>query len=81
MIECKISIYLSYIMLIYTISSIYYMIITKYFNIGTPFKNTLTKAQIIIKKKSASKRFYIFYQGLVIGLIISILFEPFRKCY
>ena len=81
MIECKISIYLSYLMLIYTISSIYYILFTKYSNIGTPFKNSLTQEQLIIKKKSASKRYNIFYQGLLIGIIISILFEPFRRCY
>lgn len=79
MFECKISIYLSYLMLIYTISSIYYLFVTKYFNIGTPLKDSLTKKQIYIKKKSSYKRYNIFCQGLIIGVIVS-LFEPFRRC-
>lgn len=78
MINCSISILLSYLMLTYTISSIYYLINT--YDIGTPFKNSLTKNQLLIKKKAVNQRKNIFYQGLIIGLLICIIFRPFHDC-
>jgi hypothetical protein len=76
--KCKISIILSYMMCLYTISSIYYLIRT-YF-IGTPFKDSLTKQQIKIKQKSINKRRNIFFQGILIGLILIFIWKPFHNC-
>lgn len=45
---CRISIYLAYAMAVYTIASIYYIIMTR--NIGTPFKDSLTLKQRQIKE-------------------------------
>ena len=78
MIECKVGIYLGYCMAVYTISSLYYLIRTRC--IGTPFKDSLTPKQLIIKQKSASIRKNIFYQGLILGVILCIIFQPFKKC-
>lgn len=75
---CKVSVFLAYSMVIYTISSFYYYIRTR--TVGTPFKDSLTQQQIEIKKKSAQVRRNIFYQGVVIGIITLILFQPFKKC-
>jgi len=75
---CKISIFLAYSMAIYCLSCVYYMIRTR--AIGTPFKNSLTKKQIEIKKKSVITRRNIFIEGLLISLIIIIIFRPFNKC-
>tara|TARA_B100000902_G_C27135463_1_gene825799 strand:- start:734 stop:970 length:237 start_codon:yes stop_codon:yes gene_type:complete len=78
MIECKIGIYLGYLMAIYTISSMYYLIATSC--IGTPFKDSLTEKQIAIKKQSAKLRKNIFLQGIGIGIVLCLVFRPFRKC-
>ena len=75
---CKISIYLAYGMLIYTISSLFYLLMTR--NIGTPFNDSLTKQQIIIKRKSANIRKKIFYMGILFGLFICYIIRPFKTC-
>ena len=75
---CKVSIFLAYSMAIYTISSFYYYIRTR--TVGTPFKDSLTQKQIEIKKKSAQVRSNIFYQGVVLGVVLLLLFQPFQKC-
>lgn len=78
MINCKMSIYLAYSMLIYVFASLFYLVLTR--NLGTPFKDSLTKEQNIIKNKSASKRRRIFYMGLAVGLILIVVIQPFQKC-
>jgi len=65
-------------MSIYVIASIYYMVRTRY--IGTPFKNSLTKEQLKIKKESAKIRSNIFYQGIGISFVALLFFQPFSKC-
>jgi len=76
--ECKLSRYLAYGMAIYTFASIYYLIMT--FNIGTPFKDSLTINQIKIKEKSIRVRKTIFYTGLTIGVVFLYIIDPFKKC-
>ncbi len=75
---CKISIVLAYAMSMYTVASIYYLVRTR--SVGTPFKNSLTKEQIEIKKKSAKIRSNIFYQGIGISFLELLIFRPFSKC-
>lgn len=72
------SIYLAYAMAAYILGSIYYLIVTMY--VGTPFKDSLTKKQLLIKKKSANVRRNIFYQGIIISTIILTVLKPFSKC-
>jgi len=76
--NCIMSSYLAYSMLVYVISSIYYLIITM--NVGTPFKDSLNEEQIKIKEKSASVRRNIFNQGIFLGIFIVIIFKPFTNC-
>jgi hypothetical protein len=75
---CKMSTILAYAMSIYVISSIYYMIRTRY--VGTPFKDSLTKEQLKIKKESAKTRSSIFYQGIGVSFVALLFFQPFSKC-
>lgn len=76
--SCKMSIYLAYGMLVYVFASIFYLILT--FNLGTPFKDSLTPQQIIIKRKSANQRRNIFYGGITLGIIILYITQPFQRC-
>ena len=78
MTNCKMSIYLAYSMLIYVFASLFYLVLTR--NLGTPFKDSLTKEQNIIKNKSAAQRRRIFYMGLAVGLILIVVIQPFQKC-
>tara|TARA_Y100000741_G_scaffold350592_1_gene320856 strand:- start:349 stop:585 length:237 start_codon:yes stop_codon:yes gene_type:complete len=75
---CYISWWLAYGMLIYCVASAYYYVKTR--NIGTPFRDSLTKKQIEIKNASSNLRKNIFCQGLGVGILITILFRPFRNC-
>jgi len=76
---CKIPIVLAYAMMIYVLASAYYMIKTR--SIGTPFKDSLNKQQLQIKKESAKIRSNIFYQGIGFSFIALLIFRPFAKCY
>lgn len=76
--SCKMSIYLAYGMLVYVFASIFYLILT--FNLGTPFKDSLTPQQLIIKQKSANQRRNIFYGGVSLGIFIIYLTQPFQRC-
>ena len=71
--------YLAYAMLVYTIASFYYMIMTR--NIGTPFKDSLTEKQRKIKRESAKQRKTIFYQGIGASIVLMVLTQPFNKCF
>ena len=75
---CQISVYLAYAMAIYCIGSIFYLIATR--SVGTPFKDSLSEKQIMIKNESANVRRRIFYMGLGIGLLSMVIFRPFSKC-
>tara|TARA_B100000902_G_C26769209_1_gene649509 strand:- start:140 stop:487 length:348 start_codon:yes stop_codon:yes gene_type:complete len=75
---CKVPTLLAYAACAYIIATFYYIYETR--NIGTPFKDSLTKKQKKIKKKSAKKRGGIFYKGLAIGAAIMFFLQPFNKC-
>ena len=75
---CKISIFLAYAMAIYTIASIYYLVMTQ--NIETPFKDSLTVEQLAIKYQSSNIRKDIFIQGCGLAIVICCIVKPFRKC-
>jgi len=75
---CEMSPYLAYGMLIHLFINVYYLLMTK--NIGTPFYDSLTDEQVEIKKKSAAVRRNIFLQGLFFGVLLVVLFRPFKSC-
>ena len=76
--HCFVPYYLAYAMAAYTMASILYISFTR--NIGTPLKDSYTKEQLAIKKKSASKRRKIFYTSLLGAVILLIVTKPFHKC-
>lgn len=68
---------LASITVIYFIASIYYMIRTN--NLGTPFKDSLFSDQLRIKKESTKVRKTIFFNGLMIGIFIVLLYCVYQK--
>ena len=76
--NCKIPIILANMMLIYILASFYYLCKTKY--IGTPFNDTLSPIQRLIKAKSAQIRGRIFKEGVILAIIIIVVIRPFKKC-
>lgn len=77
--NCKMSIYLAYGMTTYIIASIYYLAKSRF--IGTPFNDSLTPKQVIIKRKSTNERRSIFYQGAVVAIVGLLIFKPFNQCF
>ena len=75
---CKMPVILAYIMLAYVSGSIYYVCKTK--NIGTPFNDSLTTIQKVIKEKSSKIRRNIFKEGLIISIIVILILKPFKSC-
>ena len=75
---CKLYTPLAYAMFIYIVGSIYYLIMTR--NIGTPFKNSLSRRQLEIKAMAVQQRKTIFYTGCGIALLAAIIFRPFKRC-
>ena len=75
---CKMPIILAYLMIAYIGASFYYLCRTK--NIGTPFKDTLSPIQRMIKDKSAQIRRKIFYEGLIITIVLILVIKPFKVC-
>jgi hypothetical protein len=77
--SCSVPKYLAFGMAAYCIACAYYMYQTR--NVGTPFKDSLTKEQLEIKNQSSKTRSEIFIQGLGIGCAIMFFFDPFKSCF
>jgi len=77
---CNISTLLSYIASVYILASIYYLIFTKQY--GTPFINEVNKIPRLknLREDSSRKRKNIFYQGIILSIIILIILHPFYNC-
>jgi len=76
--HCILSKYFAYGMLIYTLSSIFYIVSTR--TIGTPFNDSLNETQRKIKKESAEVRKNIFVQGILLSTLLIFIYQPFKKC-
>lgn len=77
---CKVSVYLAYLASAYIGASVYYLLVTKLTSVGTPFNDTLTESQRVIKEQSAHTRRNIFIQGLGITAIGVYFMRPFKAC-
>jgi hypothetical protein len=77
--KCEVNNFLAQFMFVYLVASIIYIIATRF--IDTPFRDSLTKAQVEIKKKSSRKRGYIFLGAFLGGILILLVFKPFKECY
>ena len=75
---CIMHSYLAYGMAVYALASIYYLLRTQ--SVGTPFKNSLSEKQKIIKKESSKIRKNIFIQGIVGSIILRVMTKPFNAC-
>tara|TARA_Y100000389_G_scaffold195238_1_gene226376 strand:+ start:17661 stop:17891 length:231 start_codon:yes stop_codon:yes gene_type:complete len=71
--DSRVNFLLANAMIVFIVGCVFYMINTR--NIGTPFKDSLTPAQLKIKEGSAKKRSVIYFQGLSLGVILVILKE------
>ena len=76
--ECRMPIFLAYLMLIYIIASIFYLLATR--SVGTPFTDSLTAEQIEIKSKSSLTRSVIFTSGILGAILLLLFIQPFKKC-
>lgn len=61
---------------VYLMASVIYLIVTCH--VGTPFRDSLTREQKIIKRESAYVRAKIFWVGIVISLVTVLILKPFR---
>ena len=68
---------LANISFVHLVACIVYMIMTE--DMGTPFKDSLTKEQLEIKRKAVFERRKIYEIGSVIGIILILLWKPFTR--
>ena len=76
--NCAISFHFAYAMIIYILGSIYYLLRTR--TIGTPFNDSLTDEQRKIKNESANRRRMVFYQGLLLSIVVVYVMPPLKAC-
>lgn len=78
MLNCKVPLFLAYLMTIYMMASLIYFVYTRH--VGTPFNDSLTEEQQKIKEDSANLRRNIFYGGVLFSTALMILIQPFQEC-
>jgi hypothetical protein len=78
MANCKMPVLLAYGMMIYVGASIGYLIKTRSY--GTPFKDSLTPAQMAIKQESARQRKEAFLSSALVTAVMIAIKRPFRNC-
>lgn len=76
--QCKVSKYLAYAMATYSVASMYYLARSR--AVGTPFNDSLTDKQKIIKQESSEIRRQLFIEGIMISLLILYVLDPFKSC-
>ena len=77
--HCKISIYLAYVMSIYTLACILYLAFTRCMT--TPFMDSLSHTQKQILAKARYQRRNVFCVGIFVASYAMFYFQPFRPCY
>lgn len=72
---CQVYVPFAILAIIYIIASGYYVIRTR--SIGTPFNDALKEYPelVVIKQQSAKQRYRIFYEGLVMAVIILLILK------
>jgi hypothetical protein len=78
MMNCKTQTILSYIAAICILASIYYL--ARKGPIGTPFTDSLSQQQILLKTQSANTRRKLFYEGCVLAVVLLAIAKPFKEC-
>ena len=73
--ECRIPVFIAYIIVVYSISSFYYLAST--YSLGTPFRDSLTTEQLAIKSRETKRRDLFFYKGFSRVFSFVIFLQPF----
>lgn len=76
--SCRVPTFLAYAMLVYLLTSIFYLAITRF--MGRPFHDSLGPAQLAAKKVAAAERGRVFVGGLVATTAMVYLWQPFKSC-
>ena len=61
---------------VYAFACVYYLIVTR--TAGTPFTDSLSEKQIVLKRRSAEVRGSAFVVGLLVGCFFVTALAPFR---
>ena len=75
---CVVPIAMAYLAIAYIAGSIIYIIATRC--IGTPFNDSLSQEQVVLKKRSARTRGMIFGAGFLASLAVLFIWTPFMQC-
>lgn len=76
--HCETPLMLAYFMAAYLMASIAYLALTA--TIGTPFNDSLTERQRMIKKESSRRRSRIFIMSFIVSAILLVMAQPFKQC-
>ena len=80
--NCKIPVIFAYILSAYFITSIIYLIVSRW--LGSPFKDELNKPEYKdlkrIKETSARNRGILFWSGIIVSAVILYIWKPFQNC-
>lgn len=60
----------------YTVACLFYLLFTR--NIGTPFADSLTKEQQVIKRSSSMARANVFLTSVIMSMILVLVWRPLR---
>jgi len=76
--KCTVPVVLAYLMGAYILASAGYLLFTS--RMGTPFRDSLTHDQRVLKNQSAGRRGAVFGLSFAVALVFLIYWGPFRKC-
>ena len=76
--KCKLHHMLAYAMALYCLASVYYFVRSG--SAGTPFSDSLTEEQVIIKEHSSNVRKWIFIEGVFLAGAYLTFAKPFQSC-
>lgn len=68
---------LARIAFVYIVASVGYLLMTR--TLGTPFYDSLSEEQRLIKAASATARKLAFCKSIIVGLVILLVWKPFVK--
>ena len=75
---CRFVVPATYFLACYFLACVFYLAMT--FNMGTPFRKSLTASQIELLARSKRKRRNVFLLGCALGGGILWFWRPFRGC-
>ena len=76
--SCETPIFLAYFMATYLMGSLIYLALSP--SLGTPFNDSLTPAQVALKKKSSRARSRLFMTAFLVSALFLVTTQPFKEC-